>query len=206
MFGVNTQRSRVEHKLREARFFYDRLVAKEGRYAKLVKQKTWSRATDEMNEWMFFASAFISATRSTYLHLSRATKAHDENKRWLAAQENLPVHEIGRELRDFMLHEATPNAGYQADLPPQKAGETRGDWVVRGMFDELRNPTIQVSVEEALPSLSEGAKQLARSHKKITDLFGTILTAMGQLVSEAQARNMLSEESIGPGVSTKRKR
>jgi len=207
VFGLNTHRSRVEHKLQEARYFYNRLAAKDVRYTKLTKAKTWNRALDEMNEWMFYASAFISAVRSTYYYLHRATKAtDDENKSWLIAQEKLPVHEIGRDLRDFMLHEATPNAGYEVDLSPPKPGETKGDWVVRGLMQEPRNPRIQVSIEETLPNLSEGAKKFAKGRKTITDLFGTILAAMEQLVAEAQARNMLSEAPIGPGVSTKRKR
>lgn len=205
MFGVNTKRSRVEHKLQEARFFYDRLVEKDRRYTKLTKQKAWKRAADEMSEWMFYASAFISATRSTYLHLNRATKAKDENKCWLVAQEKLPVHEIGRVLRDLMVHEATPNAGLQVDVPPPKRGETPGDTVVRGLMQVPRNLGIHVPVEEALPDLSEDAKQLAKRHKKITDLFGVILAGMEQLVADAQSRSMLSEEPIGPGVSTKRK-
>lgn len=209
IIGLNSHRSRIEHKLNETRYFYERLLAKYIRYKKLVKQKAWNgdRARGEVQEWMYCASAFISATRSTYYYLLRSTKAKSDDRGWLLKQEQLPIHEIGKQLRDFMLHEATPNTGFQVDLPPPKPGESKGDWVVRGLMHEPRNAVIAISVAEVLPQLKPEAIALAQGFKDDgTELLAAILKGVEQLVSDAEARGMLTDDGIGPGISTKRTR
>lgn len=206
IFGLNTHRSRVEHKLSEARYFYERLLTKDIRYRKLATQKAWRNARDELNEWMFLASAFISATRSTYYYLQKATKAKSDHRQWLRTQELLPIHEIGKKLRDFMLHEAMPNAGYEVELPPAKPGESKGEWVARGLLLEQHNPRIAITVTEVLPTLTPNGAALAASYKaNVSELLAAILRGVEQLVADADRLKMLSDNNIGPGVSTNRK-
>ncbi len=102
----------------------------------------------------------------------------------------------------MMLHESTPSAGFQVEMPPPRPGETKGDWAVRGLF-EPRKATIGIAVEEMLPNLSPEAKALVRSCKTSTQLLTMILRGVEQLVEDARARNMLSEEHAGRPVSTK---
>jgi len=191
--------------MNEARYFYRRLAAKDARYKTLVRQKIWKRATAELTEWMYCASAFVSATRSTYFYLKVATKGKPNDKAWLVIQERLPIHEIGKHLRDFMLHEATPNTGYKVDLPPPRRGESKGDWVFRGLMMEPLNPVIAISVPETLPHLTTAALALTSQYRDdATALCTAILVAVERLVAEADERQLLTSDPIGPAVSTRR--
>jgi hypothetical protein len=205
LLGFNTHRARIEHKLKETRYFHGLMVARERRYKKLARQKLWRKAQDELNEWVYCASAFISATRSTYFYIAKATKRGSPERTWLDSAVAEPIHEIGRRLRDFMLHEATPNAGFSVTLGPQRPGETRGDWVVRGLMSEPRNPSIAMSTADILPKLSLGAKALAeKPGGDIAGLFSGIMEGVNDLVAQANDHNILSDENIGAAVSTNR--
>jgi hypothetical protein len=88
ILAFNSQKIRVEHELREARFFFDRVAARDARYSKLAKQKIWDRARVEASEWMYLASAFISATLSVYLYFDFAKSGflHGVSSRPLASE------------------------------------------------------------------------------------------------------------------------
>lgn len=205
LLGFNTHRARIEHKLKEARHFYGQMVARDDRYKKLARQKLWGKAQKELDEWMYSVSAFISATRSTYYYINRATKKGTAERTWLDAEVKKPIHEIARRLRDFMLHEATPNSGFSATLAPPRSGETAGDWVVRSLMSEPRNPSIAISTLDILPQLSSGAKALAEKFGgNIAGLLSAIIDGVSELVARADDRNILTDENIGPAVSTNR--
>lgn len=205
LLGLNTHRARIEHKLKEARHFHGQLSTKDERYRKLARQKQWGRAQKELDEWMYCASAFISATRSTYYYVNKATKKGSVDRLWLDEEVKKPIHEIAKRLRDFMLHEATPNTGFQATLGQPRPGETKGDWVVRSLMVEPQNPSIALSVVEVLPQLSPAAKALAEQHgSNISGLLSAVMTGMRELVAEAESRNILSDDNIGPAISTNR--
>jgi hypothetical protein len=205
LLGFNTHRARIEHKLKEARYFHGLMVVREERYKKLARQKLWIKAQKELDEWMYCASAFISATRSTYFYIAKATKRGSAERTWLNGEVTKPVHEIGRMLRDFMLHEATPNTGFQATLAAPRPGETKGDWVVRSLMVEPQNPSIAVAISDILPQLSSDAKALAAQYgSNISGLFSAILGGVSDLVTQADGHNILTDENIGPAVSTNR--
>jgi hypothetical protein len=205
LLGFNTHRARIEHKFQEARYFYNAMLTREDRYKRLAKQKVWGKATRELGEWMYCVSAFISATRSTYYYLNKATKRGSADRTWLETEAKKPVHEIGKSLRDFMLHEATPNTGFQVTLGPPRPGETNGDWVVRGLMAEPRNPSIAISASDILPRLSSDAEIFAKTYGgNISGLFLAIMDGVSKLVTEADDRSILTDENIGPAVSTNR--
>jgi hypothetical protein len=202
LLGFNTHRARIEHKLKEARHFHGQLSAKDERYRKLAKQKQWRRAQKELDEWMYCASAFISATRSTDYYINKATKRGSAERLWLDEEVKKPIHEI-RRLRDLMLPEATPNTGFQGTLRHPRPGESKGAWVVRSLMVEPQNPSIALSVAGILPQLSAAAKRLAQQHgSNVSGLLSATMTGMLELVAEAESRKILSDDNIEPAVST----
>lgn len=203
IFGQNTFRLRIQHKQREAAFFFAKLEAQEQRFRKLAGG--WNKkAMHEMEQYMYYASAFISAARSTYAYLQAITKRRSPHSQWLADQENKPIHEIGRHLRHMMLHEATPNAGLRTDISPPRPGESLGEAVWRSLV-QAKNAAIVIDVAAALPKLSNAATTLARTFPTTTELFGAILAGISTLVSEADQRGMLRDESVGPPSATSRR-
>jgi hypothetical protein len=205
LLGFNTYRARIEHKLSEVRYFHGLMMSREGRYKKLARQKLWGNARKELDEWMYCASAFISATRSTYFYIAKATKRGSAERTWLEVEVTKPIHEIGRRLRDFMLHEATPNTGFQATLAPPRLGETKGEWVVRSLMIEPQNPSIAIAASDVLPQLSSDAKKLAEEYgSNVSGLLSAILGEVTGLVRAADDRGILSDENVGPAVSTNR--
>lgn len=204
LLGFNTHRERIEHKLREARYFYNLMLAKEERYKKLARQQLWGKARKELHEWMYCASAFISATRSTYYYIGKAAKKGTPERGWLDAEVKKPIHEIGRRLRDFMLHEATPNAGFSSTLGPPRQGETKGDWIVRNIM-KPRNPSIAITASDILPQLSPDGKALAEKYGgDISALFSAIMDGVTGIVAEADHHDILTLEDLGAAVSTGR--